>query len=199
MDKTLVLFDFDGTITTKDSFLELIKFSKGKTAFAAGMLLQLPFIFLFKARIISAKKLKEKVLSYFWRNTSETDFNKLCFDFYKQKLPEIIRPKAIEAIKEHLNNNYDVTVVTASAEDWIKIFCDAWSIKCIGTRLEKKAGKITGNISGENCKGAEKLLRVKQVYNLEAYKQIIVYGDSSGDKELFDIATKVFYKPFRDE
>lgn len=31
--KTIVAFDFDGTLTKKDTFLEFIKFSKGRIIF----------------------------------------------------------------------------------------------------------------------------------------------------------------------
>lgn len=34
--KQIVAFDFDGTITNRDTLLEFIKFAKGKTAFYLG-------------------------------------------------------------------------------------------------------------------------------------------------------------------
>lgn len=41
--KQIVAFDFDGTITNRDTLLEFIKFAKGKTAFYLGFLLHLPY------------------------------------------------------------------------------------------------------------------------------------------------------------
>ncbi len=34
-------------------------------------------------------------------------------------------------------------------------------------------------------------------WNLKEYEEIYVYGDSSGDKPMMELATKSFYKPFR--
>lgn len=42
--KQIVAFDFDGTITNRDTLLEFIKFAKGKTAFYLGFLLHLPWL-----------------------------------------------------------------------------------------------------------------------------------------------------------
>lgn len=46
--KIVVAFDFDGTITTKDTLLEFIRFSKGAMAFFLGFLLHTPYLILFK-------------------------------------------------------------------------------------------------------------------------------------------------------
>jgi phosphatidylglycerophosphatase C len=57
--------------------------------------------------------------------------------------------------------------------------------------------KITGKIDGVNCNHAEKTARIKAAYNLAEYGEIYGYGDSSGDNEMLALATKAFYKPFR--
>ena len=45
MDKReIVVFDFDGTLTTKDTLLEFIKFSHGKFSFYMGLLLNSPML-----------------------------------------------------------------------------------------------------------------------------------------------------------
>ena len=41
-------FDFDGTLTKKDTLIEFIKFSMGKTRFLMGFLLSIPILVLMK-------------------------------------------------------------------------------------------------------------------------------------------------------
>ena len=56
---------------------------------------------------------------------------------------------------------------------------------------------LTGFLASKNCYGPEKVLRIKKQINLTDYDNIIAYGDSQGDREMFELAEKCFYKPFR--
>jgi phosphatidylglycerophosphatase C len=66
MKKRLVLFDFDGTITTRDSFLEFLLFYSGKVKFFLGMLVLSPVIALYVLKLIPNWKGKQIVLRWFW-------------------------------------------------------------------------------------------------------------------------------------
>ena len=70
-------------------------------------------------------------------------------------------------------------------------------IELIATKLEFKAGKLTGKFATNNCYGAEKSHRIKELFDLELYDYIYAYGDSRGDKEMLALADESFYKPFR--
>lgn len=63
--KRVAIFDFDGTITKKDTLLEFIKFSKGYIAFYKGILRYLPILIAFKIKIYPNWKAKQKIFSYF--------------------------------------------------------------------------------------------------------------------------------------
>lgn len=195
--KKLVLFDFDGTITTTDTFVAFIRYNKGFLRFATGFLLLSPFIVAFKLKLYPNWKAKEVVLAYFFKGTSLTEFEKMCYAFYQNKLPSLIRPKALEEIANHKADGYEICIVSASPELWIKDWAKEQRINLIGTQLEVVNHKITGKITGKNCYGFEKECRVKSVYNLSNYHTIEAYGDSSGDKELLALAHLKHYKPFR--
>lgn len=196
MKPSLALFDFDGTITKKDTFLEFIKFYKGATAYYLGMMLLSPFLILFKLKIFPNWKAKEMVIAHFFKGVSLVEFQKICDDFALQVIPGIIRPKAIQKLKEHISQGDKVVIVSASAENWISAYIKTLEIDLIATKLEVKDGKITGKISGLNCYGAEKVNRIKAVLNKEQYGKIYAYGDSSGDKELLAFASERFYRHF---
>jgi len=197
LDKTLVLFDFDGTITTHDTMFELVKFYHGKNKFYQGMLVLLPRLLLFKAGLVQNQAMKEAFMTYFWRGTDNAEFERACKSFFENKLTLLLRSKAMEQLKEYVNKGYDVAVVSASAEDWVKPFCDAHSIKCLSSVLEREANKITGKIKGINCNGEEKVVRIKDAFDIKQYKHILAYGDSSGDKPMLQLATQAYFKPFR--
>ncbi|MET0242890.1 MAG: HAD-IB family hydrolase [Flavitalea sp.] len=197
MSKRIAFFDFDGTITTKDTLLEFIKFCKGKPAFYSGFMLNAHYLVGFKAGIITNQRAKERILEYFFKNTSVNDFREFCLRFSTEALPALIRPGAISEIERLKAEGTDVVIVTASAEDWVKPWTDAMGVRLMGTRLELVKEKITGKIKDINCYGEEKVRRIKEQYQLTDYERIFAYGDTSGDKPMLGIAHESFYKPFR--
>jgi phosphatidylglycerophosphatase C len=197
LQKTIAFFDFDGTITKSDTMLELIKFSKGKTAYFLGMMILSPYLIAMKFGLISNTSAKEKMLTYFFGGTSVDIFDETCHRFISDKLPSLIRPKALKKINEHITNHHEVVVVSASAANWISEWCNDNGVNYLSTQLEINGNKITGKLNGPNCNGAEKVARIKNKYNLSDYSTIYCYGDTKGDKPMLQLATFAFYKPFR--
>ena len=196
MKKEIAFFDFDGTITTKDTLLEFIKFSKGKLRFYIGFLLNAPYLVAYKLKIISNHAAKEKILHFFFGGTPSENFKKYCSEFSKNVLPQLIRPKAMEEIKRLQKNNVIVVVVTASPENWIEEWASKNQLQLIASRLEVKDGKLTGKLAGKNCHGDEKVSRICAAFNLSEYNIVAAYGDTTGDKPMLRLATNAHYKPF---
>lgn len=197
MKKRLVLFDFDGTITTKDTFIEFLIFYKGMTKFLFGMALMSPYLGLFALKLIPNWKAKQMVLRYFLGGESAHTLKAKCEEFASKVLPALIRPGAIQTINQYKSDKSVVAVVSASAEDWVQPWCRTQGLLCIATQLEVESGKVTGNLCGPNCYGPEKVARIQKQFILKEFDEIVAYGDSSGDKEMFGIAHQYHYKPFR--
>ena len=197
MSGAIAFFDFDGTITTKDSLLEFIKFAKGKSAFYTGFMLHTPVLVAYKLKIISNQRAKEMMLQYFFGKMPVEKFTKYCVDFSREVLPSLIRPKAMKEIGTLKEKGFEVVIVSASPECWLKYWCDQHHVKCIATRLVIANNKITGRVDGVNCHGEEKVTRIKLEYDLNNFSSIYCYGDTSGDRPMLALGTARFYKPFR--
>lgn len=120
MKQAIAFFDFDGTITRKDTLFEIIRFHKGKAALYAGMTLLSPLLVLFKMKVISNQRMKEIVLRFYFNGTPVAVFQEECDAFCRERLPELLRPKAVNAIAWHLSEGHAVYIVTASAENWVR-------------------------------------------------------------------------------
>ncbi len=193
---SIAFFDFDGTITTRDSMLELIKFHHGKTRLYTGVAVLSPWIVAMKLKLISNQKAKEKLLAWFFKDYNILTFSKICTAFIQKKLPQIINPAAVEKIAEHKKNGDEVVVVSASATDWIDRWCKENEVGCIATQLEVVNGKITGKLAGINCNYNEKASRILHEYDLNNYADIYCYGDTKGDKAMLQLATHSFFRTF---
>ena len=69
MKTRIALFDFDGTITRKDSLLVFIWYVKGPVRFVVGFTLLSPFLLAMKAGFMTNQRGKEIVLRYFFGGT----------------------------------------------------------------------------------------------------------------------------------
>ena len=195
--KKIAFFDFDGTITTKDSLMEIIKFQKGKLAFYTGFMLHAPWLIAYKLNLLPNDRMKQKILIYFFAGIPESVFQENCDLFAESLLPEIIRPDALTEIDQLRKHGFEIVVISASAGNWIRNWTNRLSLKLIATKLEVKNGLITGKIEGKNCYGEQKVDCIREQWNLIEYEEIYAYGDSPGDKPMLALATKSFYKPFR--
>jgi HAD superfamily hydrolase (TIGR01490 family) len=197
--ETIAVFDFDGTITKKDTLLEFVKFSKGKKQFYLGFFLFSPLLVAMKLKLYPNWKAKQKLFSYFYKNIPVKQFNEWGNGF-SSEINKIVRPKAMETIKLHKENGNKTIIISASVENWIK----PWAEKIIGietiiaTEIEiDKNGLLTGRFLTKNCYGQEKVNRLLEMFpNRKDYK-FIAYGDSRGDKEMIDFADEGFYNKFK--
>ena len=197
MKNAIAFFDFDGTITYKDTLFEIIKYQKGNRALYLGLVKLSPWLIAMKLGIISNSAAKEKLLTFFFKDTPLQDFQRKCDEFIEKELPRLIRPGALREIHKNKQNNTTVVIVTASAENWTAGWCRKNDIQCIATKLEIKDGRITGRIDGKNCNDIEKVNRIKELFRLDEYETILAYGDTKGDKPMLSLAASAYYKPFR--
>ena len=197
MPKSIAIFDLDGTLTTKDSMLDFILFSFGKTETLIGLLLLSPVLTGYALGFVDNSNAKQKVYKYFFENISVDRMKLLGSKYGKHRLQKIIRPTGLEKIRWHKQQGHDVVICSASVEFWIKSWADDIGIDLIGTKLEARGQVLTGLYSGGNCHGREKVNRIKERYDLDAYNDIYAYGDSAGDFHMLQLANHSFYKPFR--
>ena len=196
---TIVAFDFDGTITRKDTLLEFIKFAKGNIAFYTGFCFYMPILLAYKLGLYPNWKVKQKIFTYFFRGTSLVDFNKLCNDFFLERGRNLIYLSAVDKIRKHLEQHDKVMIISASIENWVEPFARYLGIDYIlCTQVETDLnGILTGAFLTSNCYGAEKVKRLVTFFPDRKSYYLIVYGDSKGERELLAYADEKYYKLFQ--
>ena len=142
MSQKIAFFDFDGTITTKDTLLEFIKHSRGSFRFYLGFILNSPWLIAYKIKLISNQKAKERILQFFFRNTPVDLFEQQCERFSREILPQLIRPKALREIARLKESGASVVIVSASPENWIRSWSDSVEASLLATRLEIKPAPL---------------------------------------------------------
>ena len=192
--KQIVAFDFDGTLTTKDTLIEFIRYACGTRAFLFGFLRYVHLLVLMKLGLYPNYKAKQKVFSYFFEGMKIEEFDGLCQRFAKDN-QHLLRPKGVEAIQQAMDEGAEVLIVSASIDNWVREMITDPVI--IGTQIEIKDGLLTGRFLTKNCYGQEKVNRILALYPHRSEYHLTAYGDSRGDKELLAFADESHYKPFR--
>ena len=190
-------FDFDGTLTRRDTLIEFIRFAKGDKAFMLCFLRYSPLLVLMKLGLYPNWKAKQRVFSHCFRGMAVDTFNSLCSRFARDKA-RLMRPKGMKKLREVLAEGGKVVVVSASVNNWVEpFFAGIGGVYVVGTMVEEREGVLTGRFLTKNCYGEEKVTRLLQLFPERTQYWLTAYGDSRGDFELLDFANESYYQPFK--
>ncbi|WP_461204537.1 HAD-IB family hydrolase [Clostridium sp. DL1XJH146] len=188
----LAIFDVDFTLTSRESLLELylymLKKNKKLIRFMPNSLKSAIF---YSIGAYNAKESKEKFMRFFDGIKIE-EFNIIVKDFYKERLSKILYNDGINALRDFSEKGYKVYLISASPEVYLNEFYNIKQVdKVIGTKLIIENGVYRNIIDGENCKGEEKVRRLKEFIDKEKIKvdfeNSFMYSDSLSDLPLFNL------------
>ena len=178
-------FDFDGTLTTRDTLLEFIRFACGAPRFLLGFLLHAPLLVLMKLRLYDNGKAKQRVFSWFFKGMPVEAFDALCQDFAHTHR-HLLRPDVVRVLEQALAEGSEVLIVSASIDNWVQPFFP--SVTVLGTQIEVADGRLTGRFLTPNCYGQEKVHRILALHPDRSDYHLTAYGDSRGDREMIAFA-----------
>lgn len=190
----LAVFDFDGTITSRDSFNDIIIWKFGFFRFLIRMISLAPLIFLYKIGVVDNAVPKCRMFKSFFKGMKEEDFFKICETYSLTRIDPIVRKQTRELIERHREMGHRLIIVSASLESWIYPWARKNSFEeVIASKPEIVNGLLTGSFMGENCYGIEKTNRLQQRFPKRFDYFIYAYGDSEGDRELIKYADQGIY------
>ncbi|MBU3098586.1 MULTISPECIES: HAD-IB family hydrolase [Clostridium] len=192
MKEKLAIFDVDYTITKRETLVEFYIFMLKKNPKYIKYLPKSIFSSLFYVfKIYDASKTK-KTFIRFIDGIEENDMKKIVKEFYEKRLSKILYKDAIDTIKKMKTKGYKIYLISASAEFYLSEFYNIKEVdKVIGTRFIKENGLHRNQILGENCKGEEKVKRLKEVLlkeNIDVdFENSCMFSDSLSDLPLFNL------------
>ena len=200
--KKLAIFDIDYTITKKETLMELFKYVIKNDKRNLRFLPRAIYCgVMYILGIYDERKVKEKFLKFIY-GIKEQDLAKIVKRFYKEKLETILYEDALKMMKKLKNEGYYIYLISASPEFYINEFYNIEEVdKIIGTKFSFKSGVFTCQMEGKNCKGEEKVKRLKKVLEDEKeevdFKESYMFSDSLSDKPLLDLVGKPYLINYR--
>ena len=181
----LFAFDFDGTLTTRDTLIEFIRYACGTARFLLGFLLYSPLLVMMKLRLYSNGKAKQKVFAHFFKGMTIEAFDTLCQDFASTHR-HLLRLEVVSQLEQALSEGAEVLIVSASIDNWVQPFFP--KVEVLGTQIEVIDGRLTGRFLTSNCYGQEKVRRILTLHPDRSAYHLTAYGDSRGDREMLAFA-----------
>jgi phosphatidylglycerophosphatase C len=188
----IAAFDFDGTLTTGGSVFDFLSAVTDRRKVAGSSLALLPQ--LAHAALAGgevADRTKERLFELVLGGIETSYFEAVSVAFAQRHLDGHLRPDVQRRWEWHRRRGDHTVIVSASPESYIaeagrRLGAD----HAIGTRLATEDGRLTGRYDGKNCRGAEKLRRLREWTGQleEPTARLWVYGNSRGDLRMMEAA-----------
>lgn len=190
----LALFDFDGTITDRDTFTDFIYHAADTGRIRLGKLMLAPVILAYKAGLLPASKAREKVAGFAFKGWTPADLREKGAAYAREILPGCLKRTAMERIRWHREQGDRIVLVSASLDVYLSFWCENHGMELICSKLAFRNGVATGRYNPRDCSGREKADRIRERYWLEDYPTIYAYGDTAEDREMLDLAHERYYR-----
>jgi phosphatidylglycerophosphatase C len=195
----VVAFDFDGTMTVRDSFTAFLAWRAGPADWARGLAALAPAA----GRYLADRdrgRMKAAAVKRFLAGMPRVELEALAREFAEAQATRLLRPDALRSWRYWRARGATLAIVTASPEILVAPFARGLGADhLLGTRLAVDAdGRITGDLEGANCRGPEKTRRLREIFGPDLHLAA-AYGDTAGDADMLSIAAHAGYREFREK
>ena len=191
---TQALYDFDGTITTKDTtILLLVALLKLRPWRFSGLIW--PLLRMIVARNSASKQEhKNKAIGFLIKDLSDMRLSGALKDF-RNKVKSLYRPSVLASIDKTIQDGCTVLIVTASPSFAVSECVSDLPVIILGTEFEKEGNIYTGLLKSENCYGKEKVNRINKW--AESNKVVLsvqsAWSDHLSDYDMLSLSKKRYW------
>lgn len=192
--RRIAAFDFDGTLTRRDTLLPFLARACGPTTFGRTVGRVAPIAVRARTGRLAAAihhrdATKAALLRDLCRDRSDA-WLEAHGQQYATTLPSKLRPEMVEQVRWHRDAGHELVIVSASLATYLRPFAASFGFDHV-IAVEMQAGSdglLTGEMDGPNVRGEEKAVRLRQWLGGDVPEMMWAYGNSSGDSELLAMA-----------
>lgn len=190
----LALFDFDSTITTRDTFAEFIRFAAPRSRHLWGGPLLAPLAMGYRMGWVSGHLLRASAVRVGLGGVPLAVAQAHGERFAEEVLATIERPEIMARIAWHRERGDDIMVVSGALDLYLAPWCRSHGLRWLCSELEVAQDRLTGRYRGEQCVADAKRQRVLGAVDLARYAAIHAYGDSPDDHAMLRMAQHAHYR-----
>lgn len=190
----LALFDFDGTITERETMPDFMRVAVRPGRLIVGKLIFIPLVLGYKLGVISGSIVRAAICRFGFWGIPAAELEQHGLTFAEQFLPSVLRPQAMERIAWHKARGDRIVVVSGGLDLYLAHWAKMHDLEVLCSSLEQKEGRFTGHYRGAQCVRAEKVRRVQESLSAGSYQKVFAYGDTPEDHELLAMADEAYYQ-----
>ncbi|MCU1372664.1 MAG: HAD-superfamily subfamily hydrolase [Ilumatobacteraceae bacterium] len=192
--RRIAAFDFDGTLTRRDTLLPFLARATGPNTFSRTVGRIAPVAVRARAGRLEAEvhhrdATKAALLRELFRGRSDA-WLQARGQQYATTLGAKLRPEMVEQVRWHRDAGHELVIVSASLATYLTPFAAAFGFDhVIAVEMQIGSdGHLTGEMTGPNVRGEEKAVRLRRWIGDDTPEIMWAYGNSSGDTELLAMA-----------
>lgn len=195
-------FDFDGTLTWRDTLLPFLHRLLGTPRLLWVLFICSPWLAAYVLRLLSNHRAKAVLLRAALARRKTTDVERVALAFVSQDMPLQWRPWGMQQLVQHQKAGHRCVLVTASTSPYMHLVGQSLGVDAVlCTEMEVVDGRYTGRMATANCHGKEKVQRLQAWlganYGEPAAVELHAYGDTKGDLPLLRMAGTAWYREKR--
>lgn len=190
----LALFDFDGTITTRETLPDFLRFATPPRRLHLGKLLFVLPVLAYKLRLLPVHALRTLLIRYAFGGLPRAAVEDAGGRFAATVLPALVRTEMQARIDAHRAQGDTIVVVSGGFDVYLAPWCEAQGVALVCSSLESDGDRLTGCYAGAQCVADVKVRRVLERYDLAAYREVHAHGDTHEDHALLALAHKATYR-----
>lgn len=160
----VAVFDLDGTITTRDTFLPFLR-ALDAPRVAVGLVRASPWIAMSVLKRTYRDRAKETLVGSTLGGRSVAEVHEAAERFADELIPQGLVSEVVGRIEHHHSEGHRTAIASASPEVIVEAIAKRLGIgEVIATRLEVSRGFYTGRYADSNVRADEKLRRVIEAF-----------------------------------
>lgn len=188
--RPVAAFDFDGTISERDSLGPFLKIICGRVPLYRELALRSPVLAAAAVGLADRDAEKERLVGKLLAGRPAEPVREAGVTYAKQLASgDTLRPEMLEKLDWHRSRGHEIVIVSASLDVYLEPLAPQLGVDHV---LCTKLGvgpddRLTGRLVRGNVRGVEKIRRVQEWLG-DGAVELWAYGDSAGDRELLAAA-----------
>ena len=195
--RVVAAFDFDGTLTQRDTLVPYLARVAGRGMLAAAFAREAVGVAAWMIGREDIDAVKCRIMRRVLAGVPVEAARRAALAHADDVLRSL-RRQALARVRWHREQGHRLVLASAGLDLYLEPVARAIGMDdVLCSRLAVRDGVLTGELEGADCTGEEKLRRLEALVGGLAGVELYAYGDSAGDAALLAAATHAHLRPFR--